>query len=220
LGNTVVRSWRLSALPADAQRELLVRRVDLDDVAPHPERAAPELVVVALVLDLDELAQDLVALDALPLLERQHQPVVRVGRAQAVDARHAGDDDDIAAFEQRPGRRQPHAIDLVVDRRLFLDIGVARGHIGLGLVVVVVADEVLDRVVGKEAAEFLEQLGGERLVVGHHQRRAIHPIDDLRHGVGLARPGHTEQHLVLVAAVQPVHQLRYSMDLVAGEFEV
>ena len=61
------------------------------------------------------------------------------------------------------------------------------GNVGLGLVVVVVADEVLDGVLGEEAAELLIELGGERLVVGHHQRRAVHPGDALRHGERLAR---------------------------------
>ena len=46
-------------------------------------------------------------------------------------------------------------IDLVVDRRVLLDVGVRRGHVGLGLVVVVVADEVLDPVVGKNSLNSL-----------------------------------------------------------------
>ena len=43
-----------------------------------------------------------------------------------------------------------------------------RGHVGLGLVVVVVGDEVLDRVVREELAELAVQLRGERLVVRQH----------------------------------------------------
>ena len=231
-----MRSWRLQRLAGDriergqlvdlvaeqpdAKRDLFVRRIDLDDVAAHAEVAARELVIVALVLNLDQLAQDLIAIDALPFFERQHQAVVRIRRAEAVDARHAGDDDDVAALEERPRRRQPHAIDLVVDRRFLLDVGVAGRHVGFGLVVVVVADEVLDGVVGKEAPELLEQLRGERLVVRHHQRRPVHARDDLRHGVGLARAGDAEQHLMLVAAVQPVDQLGHGMDLIAAKLEV
>ena len=146
-------------------------------------RKAPrvELVVVALVLDLDELAEDLLAVDPLAALERQHHPVVGLGRAEAVDAGHAGDDDDVAPLEQRPRRRQPHPVDLVVDRRFLLDVRVGRRDVGFGLVVVVVADEVLDRVLGEEAAELLVELGGERLVVGHDERRPVHPRDALRH---------------------------------------
>ena len=49
----------------DADGELLVDREDLDRVAAHPERAAGEGEVVAGVLHVDELAQQLVALDLL-----------------------------------------------------------------------------------------------------------------------------------------------------------
>ena len=50
--------------------------------------------------DLDELAKNLVAIDALTQFERQQQPEVRLRRTKAVDARHAGHDDDVASFEE------------------------------------------------------------------------------------------------------------------------
>ena len=46
---------------ADAQCQFVVGRMHLHDVAADTERAAPELQVVALVEDLDQLAQDVVA---------------------------------------------------------------------------------------------------------------------------------------------------------------
>ncbi len=210
----------LVAEQLDPQRLVFVRGIDLDDVAADAEGAAGEVVVVALVLDFDELAQDLIAIDALAALERQHHAVIRLGRAEAVDARDAGDDDDVAALEQRPRRREAHAVDLVVDGRFLLDVRVGGGNVGFGLVVVVVADEVLDRVLGKEAPELLIELRGERLVVRHDQRRAVHPRDALRHGEGLARAGDAEQHLRLVAPQQPVDELVDGAGLVAAQFEI
>ena len=210
----------LVAEQPDPHRRLVVGRVHLDDVAAHPEGATPELEVVAFVEDFDQLAQQVVARGALALFERQHQAVVGLGRAQAVDAADAGDDDDVAALEQRPRRRQPHPVDLVVDRRFLLDVGVAGRDVGLGLVVVVVADEVLDGVVGEEPPELLVELRRQRLVVGHHQGRAVHPGDDLGHGEGLAGAGHAEQRLVRVTALEPGDQLRHGMDLIAAQFEV
>ncbi len=205
---------------ADPDGLLLVGRVDLHDVAADPERAAPELDVIALVLDVDELAEDLLPVDPLPHLERNRHPVVGLRRTQAVDARHAGDDDDVTALEQRPGGREPQAVDLVVDRRLFLDVGVARRDVGFRLVVVVVADEVLDGVAGEEAPELLVELRRQRLVVHHHQRGAVLPGDDLRHRERLARPGHPQQDLARIAAVEPLDQLVNRPRLVAAQLEV
>ena len=77
-------------------------------------------------------------------------------------------------------------IDLVVDRRVLLDVGVARGHVRLGLVVVVVRNEVLDSVVGEELAELVGQLGGQRLVGSDHERGPLHLLDRPRNGGRLA----------------------------------
>jgi hypothetical protein len=51
-----------------------------------------------------------------------------------------------------------HAVDLLVDGRVLLDIGVGARDIGLGLVVVVVRDEILDRVLREEALELAVEL--------------------------------------------------------------
>jgi hypothetical protein len=113
-----------------------------------------------------------------------------------------------------------HAIDLVVDRRFLLDVGVARRHVGFGLVIVVIADEVLDGVSREEAPELLKELRRKRLVVRHHERWPVHAGDGLGHRVGLARPGDAEQHLVLVAAVQSVHELGHGLNLITAQLEI
>ena len=140
----------LVAPQLDAVGVVVVGGIDLDDVAAHAESAAPEIAVVALVQDLDQLGDDLVARDLLALFEHQQHAVVRFGRAEAVDAAHAGDDDAVAALEQRLGGGQAQLVELVVDGGFFFDVDVARRDVGFGLVVIVIADEVLDGVVGEE----------------------------------------------------------------------
>ena len=84
-GSNVIELVHLVAEQLDPERQVLVRRVHLDDVAANAEDTAVEIVIVALVLNLDEFPQNLVALDPLPALERQHHPVVGLRRAEAIN---------------------------------------------------------------------------------------------------------------------------------------
>ena len=154
-----------------------------------------------------------------PLRIRQLVAVL-LGRAQAVDARHRRHDDHVAPGEQRRGGRVAEPVDLVVDRGVLLDVGVGRGDVGLGLVVVVVADEVLDPVVGEELAELVGQLGGERLVGGDDQRGLLHLLDGPGDGGALARAGDAEQRLVALAVGDALGELGDGPRLVAGGLEV
>ena len=206
----LVQRLDLVAEELDAHRAaLFVGGEDLDGVAAHAEGAAMEVVVVALVLDVDQLAQHAVAIDSLALLEKRQHLEVDLGLAEAVDAGNRGDDQNVVAFEQRLGGRVAQLVDLVVDAGVLLDVGVGRRDVGLGLVVVVVGDEVADRVVGKEALELVVELRGERLVGRDHQRWLVHVGDHVGHREGLARAGHAEQHLLTYAVA---HVLRQCFD--------
>ena len=85
---------------------------------------------------------------------------------------------------------------MFVDLGVLLDKGIRARNIGLRLVIIVIADEVLDRVIRKELFEFAVQLGGQGFVVGHHDGWALHGLNDFGNGVGLARPGYPQQGLV------------------------
>src|SRR3546814_4830432 len=78
-----------------------MRRENLEIVALHAKIAARERRVVAFVLQRYELAHDLALIDRLPLLEIEDHRAVRLDRADAVEARNRGDDDDVVAFEPR-----------------------------------------------------------------------------------------------------------------------
>ncbi|OPZ77832.1 MAG: hypothetical protein BWY77_01623 [bacterium ADurb.Bin431] len=97
------------------------------------------------------------------------------------------------------------------------------GEIGLGLIIVIVADEILDRIVRKEAAEFAVELGRQGLVVRDDQGRTVDAGDDVGHGEGLAAASHPEQGLVAIPAPQPLDKLFDRLGLVAlkgeGGFE-
>src|SRR4051794_19896290 len=212
----VLQALHLVAEQQRAERGLLVRREDLQRVTPHAERAAAEHLVVAVVLEVDELAQQLVAVDHPALGEHLAVVVVGLGRAQAEDRRHRGHDDHVAAGEQRGRGRVAQPVDLLVDRRVLLDVQVLARDVGLGLVVVVVRDEVLHRVAREVRPELVAQLRGQRLVVGDDQRRALHRLDRGRHGHRLARAGGAQQGHRPLARLYPLRQRRDGRRLVGG----
>ena len=186
----------LVAEEADPVGRLGVGRLHLDHVAADAEPAAAHDRVVSLVMDVDQLRQDRLARLLVADRHEADHVGVRLGRADAVDARDRGDDDDVAPGEERRGRRVPQPVDVVVDRGVLLDVRVGRRQVRLGLVVVVVADEVLDRVRREVLPELVAELRGERLVVGDDERRLLDLLDHARHGVRLARGGGAEQRLV------------------------
>ena len=95
---------------------------------------------------------------------------------------------DVAAGEEVRRRGMAEPVDVVVPRAVLLDVQVGLRDVGLGLVVVVVGDEVLDGVVREELAELVAELRGERLVVGDDQGRAADLLDDPGHRRRLAVP--------------------------------
>ncbi len=209
----------LVAEELDPDERLLGGGLELQRVAADTEAGPGERGVVALVLEVDQVAQHGVAPVLAAGAELEHGRAIVDRGAEAVDARDRGHDDDVATLEQGVRRGMPEPVDLVVARRVLLDVGVAPGQVRLGLVVVEVADEVLDGVLGKELAELGVQLGGERLVVGQDQRRLVVVGDRPGERRGLARAGRPEQRLV----ADPVGQTRAEpLDrgrLVAGRLE-
>src|SRR3546814_11711382 len=87
------------------------RREKFEIVALQAKSAAGERLCVAFVLQRYELPHDLARIYRLPLLEIEDHRAVRLDRADAVEARNRGDDDDVVAFEQRSRRRMPHPVD-------------------------------------------------------------------------------------------------------------
>ena len=162
------------------------------------------------------MAEDPVAPIVPAALELDHGRAVVDRCAEAVDRGDARDDDHVPPLEERTRGVVPQPVDLLVAGRVLLDVRIGPGEVGLRLEVVVVADEVLDRVLREELLELLVELGGEGLVVRHDQRRLLDGLDDLGGGERLPRARRAEQHLVAKAALDAVRQLGDRRRLVAG----
>ncbi len=122
--------------------------------------------------------------------------VVRV--ADAVQAAHGGDDDDVppAAHQGRCGTHT-QLVYLVVDAEVLFYIGIRRGDVGLRLVVIVVGNEVFYGVVRKKSLEFPIQLRGQGFVVAEDKRWTLQTLDNVGHCKGFSGPGNPQKcHII------------------------
>jgi hypothetical protein len=200
----------------DAIGELFVSRPALDHVAAHAEPAADEIEIVSLVLNVDQPAQHLVAVDTLADAQRDHHFQIILGGAEPVQAAYRGDDNHVPPAHERTGRGQPQPLDLFVDRGILLDIDVALRDVRFGLIVIEVADEIRHRVVRKELAELAVKLRRQRLVVRKYERRPLRRLDDVRHRERLPRTGDAQQHLVALPFIHAAHERSNRGRLISG----
>ena len=200
----------------DPHRVRLVYRKDLERIPANPEGATLKTRVVTGVLDVNEPAQERVAIVLLTHSESEHAVDVLLRCPQAVDRRYRGHHDDIPPSEQRIGRGVAQTLDLLVDGGVLLDIGVRLRDICLWLVVVVVGHEVLDRIVGQQLAELVGELGRERLVGRHDQRRPLHPLDEPCCRGALAGAGGSQEHDVALPCLDALHQVLDGLRLISG----
>ena len=162
------QAFHLVAPEFDPVSKVVVGGEEFDYIAAHPERATPEVAVIAFVENIHQFGYDLLARYLLALLQHQQHAIVSLRRTQPVDAANARHDDAVPAFEQRLGSGEPEFVEFVVDRRFFFDVDIARRNVGFGLIVVVVTDEILHRIRWEEVLELAIELGGKRLVMRHH----------------------------------------------------
>ena len=171
----------------NADRVVGIGEEHIDHISIHPERAAVEFAPRPVVQALHEPMQQGVSADDLPHLDLDDAFVELHRVADAVNAADRGDHDHVATAAEQGGRGgQAQFFDLFVDGEVLLDVGAARWDVGLRLVVVVVADEVLDEVVREELLELAVQLGSEGLVVAEDQCWPLAAFDDVGDREGLA----------------------------------
>jgi len=100
-------------------------RENIDDVTAHTEGTAMKIHLVALVLHLGQPLDDGALVESVADAHGQDHVVIFVAIADTVDARHRGDDDHVAALDQAFGRRQPHLLDVIIDRTILFNEQIA-----------------------------------------------------------------------------------------------
>ena len=76
------------------------------------------------------------------------------------------------------GRSQAQALDLFVDLGFLLDVQVVARHVGFGLVIIIVRDEVRDGILREKILELSVKLGRQRFIMRHDERGLLQLLDD------------------------------------------
>ncbi len=104
-------------------------------------------------IECPPVSEELVPVDRFSLGDAHHHRLVITRRTQPVDAGNAGDDDHIFPADQCARGSKTKAVEVLVDLGVLLDVDVALRDIGFRLVIVVIANEIVDTVPGEEARE-------------------------------------------------------------------
>ena len=188
---------------------------NIDHIAVDPERSPAEFAPGAVIKAFNEAVKKGVPADDLARLDFDHAFVKLHRVSNAINAADGGHHDDVPATAQQ-GRcgRESELFNFLVDGQILFDEGSARGDVGLWLIVVVVADEVLDQVVGKEFLEFTVELRSQGFVVAQHQSGSLRPLNHIGHRERLARACDAKEGLVGHPSVQSFDQLSNGFGLI------
>ena len=188
-----------------------IRKGDIHGVSPDAEAAARQFRIVADILRLHE-----------PLEECVHPQVVAprdgetvAGEVLRVSQTIQATNHISSAAQQSRDCMEAQAVNLLIDGDILLDIRIGGRDIRLGLVVVVIGDEIPDGVMREESLHLGIELCGERLVVRENKRGPVETGDDIGDGERLARACDPHQRLCGYALPDPLNQSVNRLRLVA-----
>jgi len=139
---------------------VLIGGKHLQTVTTHPEYAYPEYApvkidVISFILHGNKTCQNGIPPDLPALFDFDLHGQIFLRLPQTKNAGNTSYHNDIFACQNRSGSRVPHFVDHLINRGVFLNIGIARWDIGFRLVIIVVGHKVLHGVVRKEGQELI-----------------------------------------------------------------
>ncbi|CAG5146359.1 Uncharacterised protein [Streptococcus pneumoniae] len=106
-------------------------------------------------------------------------------------------------------------VNLVIDRTILLNIGIARRDIGLWLVIIIVGYEILNCIFREKFLKLPIELTSQSFIVGNNQSWFIDFRNDLTHSIGLPCSSRPHQNLSFFSPLNVIHQLLDSLGLIS-----
>ena len=193
-----------------------IGRKDLQDISPHPEGTAVKVHVIAGILNIDQLVNHLIPVFLHARTKRNDHLLIVDRRAQTINAGNRSHYDHILPLGKSCRSGVAKLINLVINGGIFLNIGVRGGHIGLRLVIIIIADKIFYGIFRKKFLHLPIKLCRQRFVVGNDQSRLVQCLNDIGHGKGLTGTGNSKQRLKLIALPEALHKFGNGLGLVTG----
>ena len=147
--------------------------------------------------------------------KRQNKPLIFLGISKRIYAGNTGNDYHVSTLKKcRRGAVSKH-IYLVIYHSVLFDIHILAGDISLRLIVIVIGNEILYRVIGKELSELTAKLSRKSFVVCQNKRGTIQPRNNVCHSKGLARTCNAKKGLHSLALLDTLNQRFYSLGLIS-----
>ncbi|KKU47659.1 MAG: hypothetical protein UX66_C0008G0013 [Parcubacteria group bacterium GW2011_GWF2_46_8] len=160
------------------------------DFPAHPERTNGNLGIGTRKMDVNKLADQVAAGNRLTDLKMDTRLKIVRRYSKVVYTRNRGDHDDVTSRHQGRGCLVTKFFDFFVDHRLLIDIGISMGHVCLGLIVIVVRYEIINRVFGEKILILAVELRGQSFVWRDYQNRHIKMADNIGHRECFTRSRH------------------------------
>ena len=200
----------------DTQNEIGISKENIYCIALNPEISAIQFYLVAGIKCINQTTKESIPDQFLSPPYLYHIGIEVLGITNTIQTRHRGNHQHIPSARKQGGSsRQSQLFNLLVDRQIFFDIGIANRQIGLRLVVVVIRNKILYGIFRKERFELAVQLGGECFIVTQHQGWPVYLIHYVGNTESFTRSCNTKQSLKQDTRVQSINKLTDCLGLIA-----
>ena len=98
-------------------------------------------------------------------------------------------------------------VDFVINRRILFNISVCRSDISFWLIIIIVADKILDCGCWEKFAKLAAELRRQGLIVRQNQCWLLYLRDNIRHSKRLTGARNPQQSLLFISSFDSLHQL-------------
>ena len=167
-----------------------IGRIHFQCIPTQPELISGKVDIIAFITNFCQLSQDFIQRAHLSHPKGDHHALIVNRVTQAIQTADRRNHDHISAFEKRRCGTMTQPVNFFVDGGILFDVGICMSNVGFRLVVIVIGNEILNRIIGEEFPELRTKLGSKGLIMGKNQCGAVQLFNNRCHSEGLTGTGY------------------------------